>query len=99
MRGIVTQPSQPAESMAVPATPMDKGTVFETSGVIEELDASNIKLRHQAVPALKWPAMTMGFKRAKDLQSSGFKVGDTVQFQFKATGDEYEVVTLKGAKP
>lgn len=99
MRGIVTQPSQPAESMAVPATPMDKGAVFETSGVIEELDASNIKLRHQAVPALKWPAMTMGFKRAKDLQSSGFKVGDTVQFQFKATGDEYEVVTLKGAKP
>lgn len=99
MRGIVTQPSQPAESMAVPATPMDKGAVFETSGVIEELDASNIKLRHQAVPALKWPAMTMGFKRAKDLQSSGFKVGDTVQFQFKASGDEYEVVTLKGAKP
>lgn len=99
MRGIVTQPSQPAESMAVPATPMDKGAVFETSGVIEELDASNIKLRHDPVPALKWPAMTMGFKRAKDLQSSGFKVGDTVQFQFKATGEEYEVVTLKGAKP
>ncbi|CAM8659204.1 MAG: efflux transporter periplasmic adaptor subunit [Curvibacter sp. RIFCSPHIGHO2_12_FULL_63_18] len=99
MRGIATQSSPPAESMAAPAASMDKGAVFETSGVIEELDASNIKLRHQAVPALKWPAMTMGFKRAKDLQSSGFKVGDTVQFQFKATGDEYEVVTLKGAKP
>jgi Cu(I)/Ag(I) efflux system membrane fusion protein len=99
MRGIVTQPSPPAESMAAPAASLDKGAVFETSGVIQELDASNIKLRHQAVPALKWPAMTMGFKRAKDLQSSGFKVGDTVQFQFKASGDEYEVVTLKGAKP
>ncbi len=99
MRGIVTQPSPPPESMAVPAASMDKGAVFETSGVIEELDASNIKLRHQAVPALKWPAMTMGFKRAKDLRSSSFKVGDTVQFQFRAAGDEYEVVTLKGEKP
>ncbi|CAM8660216.1 copper/silver efflux system membrane fusion protein CusB [Comamonadaceae bacterium] len=99
MRGISTQPRPTEDPMAAPAAPMDKGAVFETSGVIEELDASNIKLRHQAVPALKWPAMTMGFKRAKDLQSSGFKVGDTVQFQFKSSGDEYEVVTLKGAKP
>lgn len=99
MRGIVAQPNPPPESMAAPAASLDKGPIFEISGVIEELDASNIKLRHEAVPALKWSAMTMGFKRAKDLQSSGFKVGDTVQFQFRASGDEYEVVALKGAKP
>lgn len=99
MRGIVAQPNTVAGPMAAPATPKDQGSVFETRGVIEELDASNIKLRHEAVPALKWPAMTMGFKRSKDLQSSGFKVGDTVQFQFRAIGDEYEVVALKGVTP
>ena len=99
MRGLIPPTNMPSESMNPSVTSMDKVPVYETRGVIEELDASNIKLRHEAVPALKWPAMTMGFKRAKDLQSSGFKVGDTVQFQFKAVGDEYEVVTLKGAKP
>lgn len=99
MRGIVAQPNPVVDPMAAPATPQDQGAAFETRGVIEELDASNIKLRHEPVPALKWPAMTMGFKRAKELQSSGFKVGDTVQFQFRAVGDEYEVVALKGVKP
>ncbi len=99
MRGLIPPTNMPSESMNPSVTSMDKVPVYETRGVIEELDASNIKLRHEAVPALKWPAMTMGFKRAKDLQSSDFKVGDTVQFQFKAVGDEYEVVTLKGAKP
>lgn len=99
MRGIVAQPNTVAAPVAAPATPKDQGTTFETRGVIEELDASNIKFRHEPVPALRWPAMTMGFKRAKDLQSLGFKVGDTVQFQFRAIGDEYEVVILKGEKP
>ncbi|WP_294766504.1 efflux RND transporter periplasmic adaptor subunit [uncultured Rhodoferax sp.] len=99
MRGVVPSSSPPSTRMSPAAPSMEKVAAFETQGVIEELDASNIKLRHQPVPALKWPAMTMGFKRAKELQSSGFKVGDTVQFQFRAVGDEYEVVALKGVKP
>lgn len=99
MRGITSQVNMPSEPMNAPAASMDKTAAYETRGVIEELDASNIKLRHEPVPALKWPAMTMGFKRAKDLQSTGYKVGDTVQFQFRAAGDDYEVVALKGVKP
>ena len=99
MRGINPLSNMPSETMNSSTTSMNMDAAFETTGVIEELDASNITLRHEPVPALKWPAMTMGFKRAKDLQSAGFKVGDTVRFQFRAAGDEYEVVTLKGAKP
>lgn len=99
MRGIIPAPDMASPTTNPAAANIEKVSAYETRGVIEELDASNIKLRHDPVPALKWPAMTMGFKRAKDLQSSGFKVGDTVQFQFKASGEEYEVVTLKGAKP
>ncbi|WP_250207958.1 efflux RND transporter periplasmic adaptor subunit [Curvibacter sp. CHRR-16] len=99
MRGIVPPSSLSSTPMNTAAPRLEKVAAFETQGVIEELDASNIKLRHEPVPALKWPAMTMGFKRAKELQSSGFKVGDTVQFQFRAVGDEYEVVALKGVKP
>lgn len=99
MRGIAAQPSMPSAPESASDSRAKAQVAYETKGVIEELDASNIKLRHEAVPALQWPAMTMGFKRAQNLQSSGFKVGDTVQFQFRATGDEYEVVALKGAKP
>lgn len=99
VRGILPPSGISSTPMNPPSSDMGKVSSYETRGVIEELDASNIKLHHEPVPALKWPAMTMGFKRAKELQSSGFKVGDTVQFQFRAVGDEYEVVALKGVKP
>ncbi|MEN9377131.1 MAG: hypothetical protein RL710_2288 [Pseudomonadota bacterium] len=99
MRGIHPSSNTPSETMNPSTTSMNMDATFETRGVIEELDASNITLRHEPVPALTWPAMTMGFKRAKELQSAGFKVGDTVQFQFRAAGDDYEVVTLKGVTP
>lgn len=99
MRGLVARPDMPSESMGTSDTKKEAATSYTTRGMIEALDASNITLRHEAVPALQWPAMTMGFQRAKNLSSTGFKVGDAVQFQFRATGDGYEVLALQGAKP
>jgi len=56
-----------------------------TTGVIKSLDAKGgtVTLSHEAVPALKWPAMTMAFKISPEL-AKGLQVGQKVQFEFVA---------------
>lgn len=60
---------------------------YETRGVIVEIASDEITLKHEAVPALKWPGMTMPFQTAKPAVAQGFKVGDPVRFRF-TMGDE-----------
>jgi Cu(I)/Ag(I) efflux system protein CusF len=40
-----------------------------------------IKLKHEAIPELKWPAMTMFFKVADKALPDTVKVGDQVEFE------------------
>ncbi|MDE2421150.1 MAG: copper-binding protein [Gammaproteobacteria bacterium] len=63
-------------------------------GVITSLDAKKdmIVLNHQAIKALNWPAMKMGFKVADHKLLDGLNVGQKVCFELKADG-ENEVVT------
>ena len=91
----VREPASASASTPAPAPVAQQVARHETTGVIEEIDANSLTLRHEAVPALKWPSMTMPFKRAKGLQVQGLKAGDAVRFQFRAVGDEYEVVAIE----
>ncbi|WP_374344937.1 efflux RND transporter periplasmic adaptor subunit [Phenylobacterium sp.] len=80
--------ARPAASMATPsATP----ALFETMGRIERLDTRSITLSHQPVPALQWPAMTMGFTVADPSLTRGLKVGDQVQFAFDQVGANHTI--------
>jgi Cu(I)/Ag(I) efflux system membrane fusion protein len=56
--------------------------VHEALGVIEGIEAAEVTLRHEPVPALKWPAMTMPFSLKSAQQTAGLKVGDHVRFSF-----------------
>jgi Cu(I)/Ag(I) efflux system protein CusF len=60
-------------------------TANRTTGVIKALDAKGgtVTLSHEAVPALKWPAMTMAFKISPEL-AKGLQVGQKVEFEFVA---------------
>jgi Cu(I)/Ag(I) efflux system protein CusF len=53
------------------------------TGTIESIDlaSSRIEIAHGPVPALGWPAMTMGFQ-AKPEQLRGVAVGQRVEFEF-----------------
>ena len=59
-----------------------------------ELDAAAITLEHEAVPALKWPAMTMPFQLARPDLARGLKAGDAVRFRFRQKGDEHVVTAI-----
>lgn len=92
-----------AEETAKPAiqAPEPDAALPQATGKINSMDMTKntVNITHEAIPAIKWPAMTMDFPVAKDVTLSGFKAGDAVTFQLKQTGnDEYTIVSLKPAK-
>lgn len=65
---------------------------YEAKGnvVAVEKAAGKLKLRHDAIPELKWPEMTMFFAVADKSQLDTLQPGDLVSFEF---------VTPKGGAP
>ena len=67
---------------------------YRTRGRIESIAGDRITLSHAAVPALKWPAMTMTFRLSTPALARGFKKGDRVAFGFDQRADGPVVRTL-----
>lgn len=71
-----------------------KGEVVEV-----DKDAGKVKLKHEAVPELKWPVMTMFFAVADKSQLDTLKAGDQVEFEFvKPTGGSAQITQIKAVK-
>ncbi|MFT7773975.1 efflux RND transporter periplasmic adaptor subunit [Roseateles sp.] len=69
--------------------------VYSTQGRIDALGRSELTLSHEAVPALRWPAMTMDFKLADAGLAAGLKPGQAVSFSFSKQGEDYVVVDIR----
>ena len=88
-------PAAPAAAMSNMAMPegtrMGKGV-----GIITAIDAAagKITLDHEAIPAVGWPAMKMGFS-AKPERLKGIAVGDKVNFDMTVTGSTGEVTAIR----
>ena len=74
------------------ASYMAKGEVIAI-----DQDASKLKLRHEAIPELSWPAMTMNFGMADKSLLEGLKVGDKLNFELvkDASTGRYIIKSLK----
>jgi Cu(I)/Ag(I) efflux system membrane fusion protein len=98
-------PPQPApdphagHTTAAPvASPSAKAETFAGTGRLEAIAADRRTLSHEPVPALQWPAMTMGFKPPMDGVPAGLKVGDKVRFTFARSQDGgYRVTHIEAA--
>lgn len=97
--GVTTAAEMAGMKMDSPAATADKGQTARAVGVVKGLDAAKgtITLSHEPIPAIKWPAMTMGFK-ATGAQISSVKVGDKVTFEFVAKGMDATIVSISKAK-
>ncbi|MCJ2187660.1 efflux RND transporter periplasmic adaptor subunit [Novosphingobium beihaiensis] len=69
-----------------------KASSYEARGVIKKIGPAGVTLKHEPVPALGWPGMTMMFHLAKPMLAHGFKAGDQVRFTFtqKEAGPEIQ---------
>ena len=72
---------------------------FTVRGVIEEVSPTELTLAHDAVPALKWPAMTMGFKLADPKLAAGLAPRLAVRFTFAKQGEDYVITAIERVKP
>src|SRR5512135_223650 len=79
------------------AQPQPVRASYHTEGRIEQVDGDEVTIAHAPVAALKWPAMTMSFKRSSADGSTPLKVGDHVAFDFVEDAGEYRLTRITPA--
>jgi Cu(I)/Ag(I) efflux system protein CusF len=67
------------------------------TGVITAIDAkaNTVTIKHGAIPAVGWPAMTMTFKATPPSLLHGLQVGQKVGFDTKVQGMSAEVTAVR----
>lgn len=78
-----------AQQAAKPAAVRATGTIKAIN-----MQKSTATIAHGDIPALKWPAMTMGFKATPE-QLALLQVGEQVEFEFNSEG----MPTILSIKP
>ena len=74
-------------------TPQVSGT-----GTVEAVDPAKhtVNLKHDAIPAIGWPAMSMGFAVHSTVDLSTVKSGQAVEFTLvPAGGGNYTIASMK----
>jgi len=56
---------------------------------------NQIRLKHEPIPALNWPAMNMEFKVKEKALLDKVKIGDNVTFTLAPSGQDYVITSLK----
>lgn len=82
--------SVPAASPSAAST-----TSYRAAGKVVKITPNGITFSHQSVPALHWPAMTMTFGKPSPASFPDVKVGQTVHFVFKSSGDGYQLTAVE----
>jgi Cu/Ag efflux protein CusF len=74
-------------------------TAIQGKGVVQSIDAeaNTIMLAHEAIPAIKWPAMTMQFKVLGNAEEQ-VKAGDAVEFELQGDGSDATISKIQKAK-
>jgi len=57
--------------------------------------AGTVTIKHEAIPAVGWPAMTMTFKANPLSLLTGLKVGEKIAFDVSVNGSDAEVTKIQ----
>lgn len=89
-----------AAPAAAAGTDADDGQSASATGTVTAVDpaAGTVTIDHGPVPAMQWPAMTMGFKATPE-QLSQVTVGQLVQFEFAMRDTEATITSISPAGP
>ena len=79
------------------ALPVFAQTAHKATGVVTRVDAakSRVTIKHDPVPSLNWPGMTMGFAVKDKATLDKLAKGKKIEFEFREEGREYVVTSVK----
>lgn len=79
------------DASTVPAGPIT------STGKITAIDATagTVTLDHQAIPAVGWDAMSMGFTVSDPTMLKDLKVGDAVSFELKSAAEKTIITKIQ----
>ena len=82
--GYAQQKMDDMKGMNTPKMASDQQVTHHASGVVKKADAKTgvVTIAHEAVPSMKWPAMTMDFVVQDKMMLDKFAVGQKVDFDF-----------------
>jgi membrane fusion protein, copper/silver efflux system len=89
LRGLEARLNQAAPAQA-PASATGTGAsvvLHSAKGKVEAIGKDALTLSHGPVESLKWPPMTMDFKRPASPLPAGLKPGDAITFEFTTGPD------------
>lgn len=93
LRGVLARMTPPDEVVAPAAgTP---GATHAGTGVVVSVADGELVLRHEAIPELRWPAMTMPFALASSGLARDFAPGQPVRFHFSETEEGPRIERLE----
>jgi Cu(I)/Ag(I) efflux system periplasmic protein CusF len=73
----------------------DKGTVHKATGVVTRVDKNKVSIRHEPIPSLNWPSMTMAFTVKDKSLMEKMKKDQKVNFEFVQEGRDYVVTAVE----
>lgn len=75
---------------------VQKADTIETSGIVKAIvkEQNMIRIFHDPIPQLRWPAMNMAFEISDPAVIEGVSEGDRVTFQFTRNGSKNTIVKL-----
>jgi Cu/Ag efflux protein CusF len=91
-------PMSAGGDMSGMAMDTDAGAKVGTGvGVVTAIDktAGTVTIKHDAIPAVDWPAMTMTFKANPASLLDKVKVGEKVAFDVSVKGSDAEVTAIQ----
>jgi Cu/Ag efflux protein CusF len=72
-----------------------QGTVHKATGVVTKVERDRVSIKHEPVPSVNWPAMTMAFKVKDKALLEKLKKDEQVSFEFVKDGRDYVVTAVK----
>ena len=80
--------------------PANRESEIIADAVIREwLDEGRVMLRHEPIPALDWPAMTMSFDLEEGIERGGLQAGQQVRITLRPMGDGYLITAMEASGP
>ncbi|QIZ51916.1 cobalt transporter [Dickeya zeae] len=95
MTGSMQHSDMQHSNMAMSPAPTESATIYHATGIVKQWNADSVTLAHDAIPALRWPAMTMTFRLPANDNPTPLQPGSSVRFSFVQRADGYTLTDIK----